>query len=373
MKVLQVLPDLNTGGVERGAVELGKELVKQGFSSTVISNGGVLVEALEQSGSVHIQIPVGRKHISTLLWINQLKKNIKKLAPDIIHVRSRMPAWMVHAALLGMPKSKRPVVVSTFHGMYSKPWYSQVMTFSDHIISISQTVTQHILDTYQVNPKKISLIYRGCDQQIFSRQDPDPKWVDKWYSQYPETRDKILLVLPARITKWKGIDTMIELISRLDERFHAVIVGPVHSKKQRYWEALQALVDAKNVTDRVTFTGARTDMAEIYRLAAVVYNLSSKPEPFGRVVCEACNVGTKVVAWASGGPKETLGVMFKQGLVEPGNIDELIDKTLLLADDDTQSPTENPFTTEKTTRETLQLYQRLLFDKAHAITMKEVS
>lgn len=371
MKVLQVLPDLNTGGVQRGAFELASELVRQGFNSVVISNGGVLVDKLEQTGSVHIQLPVGRKHLSTLLYIQRLHKVIRVMAPDIIHVRSRVPAWMVYFALWGLPKQKKPIVVSTFHGMYSKPWYSQVMTYSDHIVSISQTVTQHVLDTYQVNPEKVSLIYRGCDQSIFHPAPLDSKWLQMWYNSYPKTKGKILLTLPARITKWKGIDTMIELISRLDERFHALIVGPIHSKKQRYWEALQVLVEAKNISHRVTFAGDRSDMAEIYRLSDIVYNLSSKPEPFGRVVCEACNVGAKVIAWASGGPKETLGVVFPEGLVEPGNMDALIDKTLLLAEDKSLAPLQNQFTTAKTTDETIQLYQRLLFDKAHAVSFNE--
>ena len=372
MKVLQILPELNTGGVERGTLDLAKELVKQGYSSYVISNGGVLVEKLENEGSIHIQIPVGRKHLSALFYIKRLRKCILDISPDIIHVRSRMPAWMVYFALRSIMKSKRPLVVSTFHGIYSKPWYSQVMTFSDHIISISNTVTEYITDTYQVDLQKITLIYRGCDTDTFCDRPLDPQWEAQWYESYPQTKGKILLTLPARITKWKGVDTMIELISQLDSRFHALVVGPVNTKKQRYWEALQRLVYLKRVQDKITFCGSRSDIDNIYRLSTIVYNLSNQPEPFGRTVCEACNVGTKVIAWSYAGPKESLTAMFPEGLVEPGNVHMLIDKTLELSMRKDLVPLKDIFTSKKMTQKTIRLYKDLLFARTHATTVEGV-
>ncbi|MEC8881899.1 MAG: glycosyltransferase [Pseudomonadota bacterium] len=368
MKVLQVLPELNTGGVERGTLDLAKELVKNGYRSYVISSGGIQVEALENQGSIHIQMPVARKHFMTLLQVKRLREVILEMQPDIIHVRSRMPAWMVFLALRVLPKNKRPVLVSTFHGIYSKPYYSQVMTFADHIISVSDTVTEYITNTYKVDKKNITRIYRGCDTEVFNRKVLDDEWKNKWYTEFPQTKGKKLLTLPARVTKWKGIDTMLDLISSLDDEYHALIVGPVNTNKHRYWEALNSIIKAKRIQSRVTFSGARNDIDNIYRLSSIVYNLSTQPEPFGRTMCEACNVGTKVIAWASAGPKESLSAMFPDGLIEPGNMQMLIEKTKEISDKKDLIPKEDIFTSQKMTSQTISLYQNLLFARAHSET-----
>ena len=118
MKVLQVLPELNTGGVERGTLEMGRALVANGYDSYVISNGGILVDPLEKSGSRHFHLQVSRKHVMTLFSIIRMRDLIKQIAPDIIHVRSRVPAWIVFLSLLTLPRGLRPRVISTFHGMY---------------------------------------------------------------------------------------------------------------------------------------------------------------------------------------------------------------------------------------------------------------
>ena len=367
MRVLQVLPELNTGGVERGALEMARALVKNSCRSYVVSSGGVLVDQLEQEGSRHFTMPVSRKHVMTLCSIWHMRKLIRQIAPDIVHVRSRVPAWIVFLALRTIRSSERPLVVSTFHGMYSKPWYSQVMTFSDHIVAVSDTVAEHIQKTYAVDSKKITRIYRGCDCSVFTKKPIDSAWLDEWYAQHPQTKDKVLLTLPARVTKWKGVDSMIELVSRLDRRFHALIVGPVNAKKQRYSDALQALILSKNIAHKVTFCGARSDIDQVFRLSTLVYNLSSKPEPFGRVVCEAANVGTKVIAWASCGPKESLELMFPEGLVSPGNMQALVDKTMALFDRDDLHPKTNVFTSQMMTQRTIQLYRDLLYSPSSIV------
>ncbi len=367
MRVLQVLPELNTGGVERGTLEISRALVERGYHSYVVSSGGVLVAQLEQEGGRHFTMPVSRKHVSTLRSIWHMRKLILQIDPDIIHVRSRVPAWVVFFALRSMRTSERPLVVSTFHGMYSKPWYSRVMTFCDHIIAVSDTVVAHIQETYAVERKKITRIYRGCDCATFSKKSIDNAWLDEWYARFPQTKGKVLLTLPARVTKWKGVDTMIELVSRLDQRFHALIVGPINAKKQRYTEALQALILSKNIAHKVTFCGSRSDIDQVFRLSTLVYNLSSKPEPFGRVVCEAANVGTKVIAWDIGGPKESLELMFPEGLVNPGDMQALVDKTLSLFDKDDLQPKANVFTSQMMTQQTIQLYSDLLHTASRVV------
>ena len=145
MKIVQILPALNSGGVERGTVEFAAELVRRGHESIVVSNGGPLVRQLEAQGSVHIAQPVHRKSPVSFGQILPLRRLLQELQPDVVHVRSRMPAWITRLALRGIPENKRPVVVSTFHGMYSVNAYSAVMARADHIIAVSDCVRQYVL------------------------------------------------------------------------------------------------------------------------------------------------------------------------------------------------------------------------------------
>ena len=359
MKIIQCLPELNTGGVERGVVELSHALVCAGHQSYVVSNGGIMVQQLEAEGGVHLQMPIGLKRLSTLACVQRLKRIIIDIKPDIIHVRSRVPAWVLFLACRLIPKNQRPLIVSTVHGLYSKPWYSQVMTFSDHIIAISEIVKTHIQTQFSIPESKISLIHRGCDAKLFCQKPLDPTWRKAWDSQYPQTVGKKILTLPARITKWKGIDKLIELVSQLDESYHGLIVGPVHAHKRDYYRAIMKLITDKGLENRITFCGARQDIDQIYRLSDIVYNLSTHPEPFGRTVCEACNVGTKVIAWGIGGPMESLSKIFPEGLVEPGNMDALVKRTIELVGRHDLAPIGDLFTSHMTTQKTMACYHRL--------------
>ena len=145
MKVAQLLPELNFGGVERGTIDLANFLVSQGHNALVISAGGVLEGELDTKVR-SLQIPISKKSLSALMQFKALKKILFEERPDIVHVRSRFPAWIYLLATRGLPNHQKPVLVSTFHGLYSKPWYSQSMAKSDSIISISNTVKQYIKD-----------------------------------------------------------------------------------------------------------------------------------------------------------------------------------------------------------------------------------
>ena len=233
------------------------------------------------------------------------------------------------------------------------------MTFSDHIIAISEIVKTHIQTQFSIPESKISLIHRGCDAKLFCQKPLDPTWRKAWDTQYPQTVGKKILTLPARITKWKGIDKLIELVSQLDESYHGLIVGPVHAHKRDYYRAIMKLIADKGLENRITFCGARQDIDQIYRLSDIVYNLSTHPEPFGRTVCEACNVGTKVIAWGIGGPMESLSKIFPEGLVEPGNMDALVKRTIELVGRHDLAPIGDLFTSHMTTQKTMACYHRL--------------
>ena len=175
MRILQILPELNIGGVERGVCDLSKALVKKGHESYVISNGGKLESSLIESGGIHISMPIHIKRFKTLKLADDLYKVIHDINPDIVHVRSRMPAWVTYYALKKFQNNK-PVHVSTFHGLYSFPIYSKVMAKVDHIISISRTVEDYIKTTYKVPDNKITVIPRGCDLTEFNQEPLSASW-----------------------------------------------------------------------------------------------------------------------------------------------------------------------------------------------------
>ena len=360
MKILQILPELNIGGVERGVCDLSKALVEQGHQSFVISNGGKLESSLVASGGKHISMPVHIKRFKTLKLAKELYEVILDVNPDIIHVRSRMPAWVTYHALKKF-KNNKPVHVSTFHGLYSFPIYSKVMANVDHIISISNTVEDYIKTTYKVPDEKITVIPRGCDLSEFNQEPLDQSWKDEWYKEFPQTLNKKIIMLPARITKWKGVDDFINLINLInDESIHGIVVGPVSKSKQKFFKKLQSKVQKLNLETKITFCGPRSDIVNVYKFADIVYNLSKTPEPFGRTTIEAASVGTKIMGWDHGGTKEILSELFPDGLVKLEDIQALKEKTLELLSDDDKKPKPNTFTSERMINSTLEVYRSLL-------------
>ena len=359
LKVIQLLPELNIGGVERGTRDFSRALIKKGHESIVISNGGIFEKQIIDDGGRHIKLPIHKKNIFSLKLSKALREIYISERPDIIHVRSRMPAWISYFAIKKM--NNKPIYISTFHGLYSTPIYSQIMTKVDHIIAISQTVKDYIKSTYKVSDKNITTIPRGCDVSTFNKQPVNEKWLKEWYEEFPHTKNKILLTMPSRISQWKGLDCFIEAIKLLNnDKYHALIVGPTSTNKKKYSNTLKTYISKNNLENKITFTGSRNDIANIYKISEIVFNLSIKPEPFGRTTIEAISCGTKVMGWNHGGTKEILENLFPDGLVELNNIHQLTMKIEQIANNKNFAPLENTFTAEKMIEETVNLYHQLL-------------
>ena len=360
MRIIQLLPELKVGGVERGTVDLSDHLVKLGHDSAVISAGGQLVDLLNEHGAKHYELPIAKKNIRAVAQIGNLKKIYSEYQPDIVHVRSGFPAWINYFALKNF-RGKRPIVISTFHGLYSKPFYSKSMSYADEIIAISETVQDYINKNYQVDKSNLHLIYRGCDLKEFNSSALNEEWKKAWFKEFPQTKNKIILNLPGRITGWKGIESFIDLFLHLDvSKFHGIIPGPVAANKRSYFNSLSKLIKQKNLSDHLSFCGARSDMAEIYKISDIVMNLSSKPEPFGRTIIEAAACGSHVMGWDRGGVKESIDSINPVGLVEYGNVAMLakkIDKVLV-----TPPPESIPvqFTKESLVSATMKIYELAL-------------
>lgn len=365
MKVLQVLPSLNSGGVERGTVDFAAELVRRGHQSLVMSSGGRLVEQLQTEGSQHVSFPVHEKSLKSLWRVRALRTLLVELDVDVIHVRSRVPAWMVYLALKKIPTDKRPALVSTFHGLYSVSPYSAIMGCGDRVIAISYCVRDYITSNYpKIDPGKITVVHRGVNTHQFNRQfEMDEKWRQDFFSQHPQLQNKPLIMMPGRLSRWKGQEQFIELVGALVQQgvdCHGIIVGSPTPGKDAYLQMLQSQVSTKGLEGNITFLGHRSDMANMYAISSVVCNLSQHPEPFGRTVIEALAMGTPVVAFDCGGPAESLKDCLPNGLVAQNDSQGLIKaiKHFLVGGQVFELPAS--FTMDRQATDTIAIYQQAI-------------
>ena len=328
-KILQVLPALNSGGVERGTVEVAIALKDKGYIPYVASSGGVLASYLHAQGIAHIELPLGSKNPLVILKnIIRLKKLIQSEQIDLIHARSRAPAWSAYGAarLCKIP------FVTTFHGTYNfktalKRYYNSIMVRGDHIIAISPFIFRHILQHYQgyVSESRITIIDRVVDLNQFDPQAvADQRKIDllkAW--DVPETA-KILL-MPARLTRWKGqlvvLEALQEIISDYPECI-CVFVGSDQGRTQ-YTQDCKQKVATLGLQKHVRFVSHVDDMPAAYALSSLVLHASTDPEAFGRVIIEAQAMHVPVIASRLGAPQDTILEGVTGWLHSPGNAPDL--------------------------------------------------
>ena len=365
LTVVQVLPALESGGVERGTLEVGKYLVEHGHRSIVISAGGRLVNQLGREGSEHLAWEVGRKSPLTLLrYIGRLRRFLQAEKVDILHVRSRMPAWVCYLAWRAMPPSARPHLVTTVHGPYSVNRYGAVMSRGERVIAISKMIVDYVHRNYpNVVPEHIRLIPRGVDPAQFPHgYRPSEEWLAKWRADYPELIGRKIIVLPARITRWKGQEDFIQLMQKLVDAghdLHGLIVGEAHPRRREFMQELQRQCRDLGLDDRITFTGHRGDLKEIMAVSDIVLSLSREPEAFGRVTLEALSLGKPVIAYDHGGVSEQMAAILPEGAIPVCDIDAASDKAATWLAHPPEVPTQNPFTLERMLSSTLKVYLEL--------------
>lgn len=357
MKIVQILPALNSGGVERGTIDFARYLQQQGHQSIVISNGGRQVASLLANDCQHIQLPVHKKSLFSLATVKPLRRTLAELQPDLIHVRSRLPAWLVFLA----NRSLDIPVVSTFHGCYSVNAYSNIMTKADAIIAISEHVKQYIEQNYR--PKAtIELIYRGVDNQQFYPRANSPQWQQQLYAQYPALAQGFIL-MPGRLSPWKGQQDFLILMRKLHDQglpIAAAIVGEAEANKEGYLQELHQLRRELGLEQQVCFLGHRSDMAELYNEAKAVCHLSRKPEPFGRTLTEALACNTPVLAYAQGGAAESLQQCFPAGLVPVGDLSAFAQQLRKTLEQSNSITLPEQLTFSHQAAQTLALYQNLI-------------
>jgi len=300
MRIVQLLPELNEGGVERGTVELSRELVIRGYESIVISHGGSLVEQIEHDGGRHIGMDVcGKNPLTVFSRMLKLRRILKELKPDIIHARSRVPAWLAYLA----NKTLHIPFVTTVHGFNSISPYSRIMTKGDTVICVSGAVKRYIQEHYHIQDEKIVVIPRGIDLDKFNPLHTDTAFMENFAGQY-DLQGKFVVSAVGRITQLKDLETFIRAIGAVKQtnpNVRALIVGGVREDKKGYFDLLNSLVKELKLVNEVVFTGSQSKVAEIYSLSDVVVSTSKKPESFGRSVAEAIAMNTPVIATNHGG------------------------------------------------------------------------
>jgi glycosyltransferase involved in cell wall biosynthesis len=333
--VVQLLPAMESGGVERSTLEIADALVRAGHRAIVVSAGGRLVPKLHALGAEHVALDIGRKSPLTLRHVRALRRLFAHDV-DIVHARSRLPAWLARFALRGISPASRPRFVTTVHGLNSPSRYSAVMTSGERVICVSRTVRDYVLQHYpRIDPAKLRVIARGIDPAAFPRAPlPDVAARMRVAGLYPALGGEgPLFLLPGRGTRLKGHIDALRLLARLrgqglDARLW--MPGARQPGRDVYIAELEREADDLGVAAAIAFTAPTSAIAEAYAASDLVLQLSRKPEAFGRTVLEALSVGRPLLGWAHGGVGELLAQWQPQGAIEPFDEAALLQAALAL-------------------------------------------
>jgi len=323
MHIVQIVPELNQGGVERGVVEINREFVQRGHQSTVISAGGSQVPMIGKDGGTHIQLDVCSKNPLTFpLRVHKLKKVLSgfkfQVSNDsslILHVRSRVPAWL---AWFANKKLKIPFI-TTVHGFNSVSKYSEIMTRGDRVIYGSSAIKEYILKNYSIDESKLRYVPRGIDMDYFDPAKTDASFIQNVRKEY-QLEGKTVIAMVGRITQWKGHDCFIRALAEVQKKHPnvvGIVAGGIWHGKDDYFQSLEKLVEQTGA--KIHFMGSQSQVREIYALSDLLVSAAStKPETFGRTAAESLAMNTPVIASAHGGSLDII-LDDENGLFFPPN------------------------------------------------------
>ena len=325
LNLLQVVPALVMGGVERGTLDIAQAVVREGGNSFVASQGGAMVPELERYGSRHLPLPLKTK-LPRSIYANsfRLGKLIDENNIGVVHARSRAPAW---AAMLAARRRNLPFV-TTFHGTYRrnslfKTKYNSVMVRGDRVIAISQFISEHIQRFYNLDSSKISVIPRGIDETIFDSAKVSQERMIALATAWRLLDGLPVILLPARLSRWKGHEVLIEALCQMQRHDVVAVFAGSEGSSPHYRQELEQLINDRGLGGRVRIGVESRDMAAVYALSDVVVSASTQPEAFGRVAAEASAMGRLVVATNHGASPEIIVPNRGGWLVPPQNPTEL--------------------------------------------------
>ena len=367
MNVLQIVPELNAGGVEATTLEIVQVLVQHDFKAHVLSAGGRMETKLLSLGGILHKSNIGSKNIFTILpRIRLIRAIIRKYDIDIVHARSRAPAW---PALFAAKLEKRPFL-TTYHGVYNgksgiKRFYNSVMTKGAHIIANSEFTKNHIIKTHGTSSDKITVIPRGVDMARFDPGKISMLDIKNLKRDWGIESGEKTLLLPGRLTRWKGQLVAIEALAALPENFKLVLLGDAQGR-QGYVDELKDLGSRLNISSRLIIPGHMVNVPLALMAADIVISTSTDPEAFGRVSAEAQAMGKPVIATAHGGSLETVIDGETGILVPPSNVSALAQAIKQGTKDKAFSATNarkrisSLFSTQNLQLKTLRVYKDLL-------------
>ena len=363
LTVVQLLPALEAGGVERSTLEIADALVRAGHRAVVVSAGGRLLPQLQALGAEHVLLPIGRKSPLVLRHLPALRRVLR--GADIVHARSRLPAWLSWMALRGI-HAGRPHFVTTAHGLNSPSRYSAIMTRGERVVCVSRTVRDYLLRHYpKVDPARLVVVPRGIDPAAFPPAPlPDRAARAQVAALHPQLGgDGPMLLLPGRGTRLKGHADAIGLLAALraegaDARLW--MPGALQAGREDYVTELSGLARAAGVEAMLAMTAPTAAIAQAYAACDLVLQLSRKPEAFGRTVVEALAVGRPVLGWAHGGVGELLAELQPAGAVAPFDAGQLAARACALLAAPPSPPAAMPYTLQAMQEATLTLYRTMV-------------
>ena len=387
--ILQILPALDSGGVERGTIDIASAIAKEGWRSLVASSGGKMIGQLASCGAEHIELPLQSKNLWTILQNKKaLEKIIAEYGVDIVHVRSRAPAW---SAYLATKHNDHVEFMTTFHGTYGtkgmgKKKYNAVMLKGRKTIAVSHFIKDHIETNYKGFNAEIETIHRGVDVDYFNPANISTERTLQMTSHLDLPDEVPVILMPGRVTSWKGQLTLIEALHEISHRnFYCLIIGDA-TKHPSYKEKLDHAIEKFKLRSNVRILPDVLDIAAAYKISDLVVSPSLRPEAFGRVIPEAQSMGRLVIASDHGGSKETVIHSETGWLIAPGDAKAMakaIDHALNLPKDKrtlmTQKATEHirtNFSLQTMCDKTINVYKRLLESKIakdEAVTESEAS
>jgi len=327
LTVVQLLPALEAGGAERSALEVARALVAAGHRSIVVSAGGRMVEQLLREGSEHVAMPIGAKSFKALAQVPKLRALIRRERVDIVHARSRMPAWVGWLAVRGLAAH----FVTTAHGLNTPGIYSSVMARGERVICVSNTVRDYLLRNYpSTDPNRLLVIPRGIDQGDYPfGYQADGSWREWFFAEFPQLVGAPLLTLPGRGTRLKGHADAIVLVADLKARgipTRLLLLGARQDGREAYVAELERLAQDLGVADWIAISAQRDDARDVFAASALVLQLSTKPESFGRTVIEALALCRPVLGYDHGGVGELLGDLYPSGRVPARDRERLTER-----------------------------------------------
>ena len=365
LTVVQLLPALEAGGVERSTIEIATALVDAGHRAIVVSAGGRMLPQLQAIGAEHITLDIGRKAPASLRHVPALRRLFARERVDIAHARSRLPAWLARLALRSMTAGHRPHFVTTVHGLNSPSRYSAVMLSGERVICVSRTVRDYVLRHYPATDAgKLDVIERGIDPAAFPRAPlPDGDARRAIAAGEPALAGGgPLLLLPGRGTRLKGHVDAFRLLAALrrdgsDARLW--MPGARQPGRETYVAELEGEAKQLGITEDVALTEPTSAIARAYAASDLVLQLSHKPEAFGRTVLEALAVGRPVMGWAHGGVGELLQQWYPAGAVIPFDEPALAHAAAALLARPAPLPGTMPDSLRAMQQDTLALYEQL--------------